>query len=312
MNVYAAYYNDDKIRLSSSSGAIFYILAMKYLSDGGVVYGVVMSEDCYRAEYIRATNIEQIRKIRGSKYLQANVGNIFKDIKQDVLEGKNVLFTGTGCQINGLKHFLKDDYLNLLCVDVVCHGVPSPKLWKKYVLFKEKRNGKFKNVNFRCKEKGWSNFGIKEDQKYINKDRDSYIQMFLKNYSLRPSCYECSAKQYKLSDISIADFWGIENLSPEMNDNKGTSLVITRTKKGDCIFDAVKNNLIYKVVRYDEGVKNNPAEYESVLKPVKRNDFFEDMNNMSYNSLKNKYVEGSLCKRIARKIKHYLVDFFGN
>ena len=133
MKVFACYSTNDDIRIKSSSGGVFSALALHILCENGVVYGVAMSEDCYSAEYIRVTDEAMLEKLRGSKYLQANVGNTFLLVKKDLEEGKKVLFSGTGCQVNGLKNFLQKEYDNLYCVDVICHGTPSPVLWKKFI-----------------------------------------------------------------------------------------------------------------------------------------------------------------------------------
>ena len=196
MKVYAAYY-DDKIRKESSSGGIFSLIAFRF----DVVYGVAMSEDCYECGFIRVEG--DVATLRGSKYFQANVGDTFKEVKKDLMAEKRVLFSGTGCQINGLSSFLGKEYSNLFMVDVICHGVPSPKLWREYAKYQEKKYGKIESVNFRCKDDSWRNFGMKEELKgevdkrrlYISKDEDSFMRMFLRNHCLRPSCYDCQAKK---------------------------------------------------------------------------------------------------------------------
>ena len=134
LKVYACYNTDKDVRLSSSSGAVFSSLAEYVLEQRGVIYGVAMAEDCYSAEFISVTSKEQLTKLRGSKYLQAKVGNTYRSVKEDLVAGKLVLFSGTGCQVNGLKKFLGNEYDNLICVDVICHGAPSPALWKKYAI----------------------------------------------------------------------------------------------------------------------------------------------------------------------------------
>ena len=149
------------LHMNSSSGAVFSALSSYIFSVNGVVYGVAMADDCCSAVFISVTDEEGLKKLRGSKYLQAKIGDTYKNVKKDLLDGKTVLFTGTGCQINGLKNFLQKDYNNLICVDVICHGVPSPELWRKYVYYQEKKNkGKLEYVNFRCKDESWTNFGM--------------------------------------------------------------------------------------------------------------------------------------------------------
>lgn len=304
MKVYAAYY-DNEIRLSSSSGGIFSLLASQF----DVIYGVTMSEDCYGAEFFRVEG--DVSPLRGSKYVQAKVGDTFKNVKEDLVVGKRVLFSGTGCQINGLSMFLDKEYQNLFLLDVVCHGVPSPMLWKKYAQYQEKRYGKLESVSFRCKDDSWTDFGMKENKLYIPKGRDPYMFFFLKNFSLRPSCYECHAKFYKKADMTIADFWGIEDIAPELNDNKGTSLVITRTEKGQEFFDSIKSELIWKEVSYEDGVRCNPSEYKSITRPQERDNFYKYVNKMSFRRLSNKYIYGPLWKRTGRKIKHIVKRISG-
>ena len=147
------------------------MLAEYVLEQHGVVYGVAMSEDCYSAEFISVTCKEQLTKLRGSKYLQAKVGNSYKRVKEDLVSGTPVLFSGTGCQVNGLKSFLGKEYENLICVDVICHGALSPALWQKYATYQEQKNGgKLKDINFRCKDNGWTDFGMKEICKSVPND----------------------------------------------------------------------------------------------------------------------------------------------
>ena len=302
METYAAYY-DNEVRMSSSSGGLFSLIANNF----DVVYGVAMAEDCYGAHFVRTEN--DISSLRGSKYLQAKVGDTFKHVKEDLIQGKSVLFSGTGCQINGLKLFLGKEYDNLFCLDVICHGTPSPKLWKEYVRYQENQHGKLESVNFRCKDDSWQNFGMKENQLYISKDDDAFMRMFLRDYCLRPSCYECKAKSYKMSDMTIADFWGIENVAPEMNDGKGTSLVIVRTKKGKEIFESLKPFLKWKEISYEDGVKGNPSEYRPVNRPELRNSFFKDLDTMSFDEMKKKYasdIKVSFPRKVMRKAKRII------
>ena len=313
---YAAYSENNELRKESSSGAIFSLLAEQILDQNGTVYGVAMSQDCKYAEFIRVDKQEDLSKLRGSKYLQARVGNTYQQVKADLESGLAVLFSGTGCQVNGLKCFLGKDYENLYCVDVICHGVPSPKLWREYAHYVESEaNAKLINVNFRCKDDSWSDFGIKRintDHKamYVSKDKDPYMLMFLRDYCLRPSCYECLAKQHKLSDLTIADFWGINEVLPEMNDGKGVSLVILRTNKGSELFDCIKADIVCKKVSYEDGVKGNPAEYRSAKRPEERNYFFDDMATLSFDELKAKYAVPtpvSLKQKIKKSIKKLIL-----
>lgn len=310
LETYACYNTNMENRMKSSSGAVFSALAEYVFSENGVVYGVAMSEDCYSAEFISVKDENGLSRLKGSKYFQAKVGNAYRQAKQDLLEGKLVLFTGTGCQINGLKNFLAQDYENLICVDIICHGIPSPALWKEYVEYQEKKYGKkIINVNFRCKDNGEVTGEGKENQRYISKDRDSFMRMFLRNHCLRPSCYECVAKKVKKSDLTIGDFWGIDDVVPEMYDGKGCSLVIVRTEIGKKIFRKINKNLKYKSVSYEEGVKENSAEYQSVKKSSLRDSFFSDMQKLNFEELENKYaatLKVSFVRKLKQRVKHIL------
>lgn len=309
MKIYACYSKNEEIRLKSSSGGVFSLLADAVLTLRGVVYGVAMSRDCYNAEFIRVTDSAGLEKLRGSKYLQAQMGNVFRQVKEDLTEGRYVLFTGTGCQVNGLKCFLEKEYETLFCVDVICHGVPSPELWKKYIRYQESKYGKLVEVDFRCKNFSWNGFEMKENSLFISKEEDAFMQMFLRDYCLRPSCYQCKAKNVKLSDMTMADFWGIERVAPEINDDKGTSLVIVRTIKGKELWEKIVGEMKAKEVTYTDGVRRNPAEYSSAGKPEKRNSFFEDMNSLDFGKLVEKYavpVNPTLIRKGIRKGKDFL------
>lgn len=311
MKVYACYNKDLDIRIASSSGGIFTPIAQKVLHANGIIYGVAMTQDCYGAEYTRVDNEKDLALLRGSKYLQAKMGDVLQSVSKDLQSGRLVLFTGTACQINGLKKFLRQDYENLITVDVICHGAPSPLLWKKYAQYQEEKFGsKLEKVSFRCKDDSWTDFGMKENEVYISKDTDAFMQMFLRDYCLRPSCYKCKAKDDKMSDITMADFWGIDLCAPKLNDGKGTSLVIVRTAKGEDFFANIKEQLCVKEVSYEAGVKCNPSEYKSVAKPVERDTFFGDMRTMSFEAIARKYaspIKLSLVARIKRKLKGILI-----
>lgn len=308
IEVYGCNALSDNIRINSSSGGIFSLVAEYIICSGGVIFGTAMSSDCKLAHFIKVKDIDGIARLRGSKYLQSKVGNTYKQVKEELELGEKVLFSGCPCQVNGLKCFLKKEYENLICIDIICHGVPSPKLWRKYVNYLERRyNGTMIKVDFRSKDIGWREYGIK---KLINqsvfftcKSTDPYMQMFLKDYCLRPSCYECTSKTYRSADISIGDFWGVENIFPELDDEKGTSLVMLRTEKGIQIFNAIKNTIKYKSCEYEVSVKRNSADYKCAVRPSQREQFLIDMNKMSFNKLNKKYLESTFKRDIKKVVK---------
>lgn len=323
VEVYACYNTNKEVRLSSSSGAVFSLLAEYILEQQGVVYGVSMTDDCYSAHFISVSNKKNLEKIRGSKYLQAKLGNTFQLVKDDLLSGRMVLFSGTGCQVNGLKLFLGKEYNNLICVDIICHGAPSPALWREYAKYQEQKNGgKLKSINFRYKDTSWTDYGMNEtlseipqsnEKKiYISKDKDAYMQMFLRDYCLRPSCYECAAKKSKMSDLTIADFWGINDVASDMNDGMGTSLAIIRTEKGKTIFEKISQRMKLKEVSYEDGVRCNPSEFKSCYRPSQRDTFFDDMQKLSFEELEKKYVSTpinlSFKSKVKRKMKNIIKE----
>lgn len=320
---YAAYSLNDEVLYSSSSGGLFYEFATHILSINGVVYGVAMNESKKQAVYKRVSDIDNIEPLMGSKYMQTKMGNTFSNVKTDLDNNKFVLFSGTGCIINGLKMFLKREYPNLFCIEVICHGVPSPLIWKKYFAYIEnKNNGKISSVNFRFKNKPELNQKHDQESKvslYSFRD-DPYMRLFLKDLSLRPSCYACQAKINRSSDIIIGDFWGIDDVSPRFKNNKGTSLVIIRTSLGKKMFDAIGKKIKKERVSYNAAIKKNSALINSVNKPKNREAFFHDAIIMPFYALYNKYSNTSFKKKIKLLIlrsplkrsfisKHYTIDW---
>lgn len=300
---------DDEIRRESSSGGAFSAFSQYILDRGGVVFGVELSSDCRHAEFTAVTDKNELYRLRKSKYMQADTGDSFKQALNYLNEGREVLFTGTPCQINGLKKFLNKDFENLICADIVCHGAPSEKLWNRYVDYmNEKPDGKISSVNFRCKKNGWKQYGIeikKENNSTVLEERakNPYISMFLDDYCLRPSCYDCKAKGNNLSDITMGDFWGIDNVLSEMNDDKGSSLIIVRTAKGRRLLEAIENNALIKETEYEKAVSYNPAEFKSVERPQKRQNFYEDLNNESFERMIKLYATEPLKERIKDNLR---------
>lgn len=205
---FAAISKNNEIRLQSSSGGVFSALAERIISQNGVVYGAAFDKN-WNVRHISVKDIDEISKLRGSKYVQSHIGDAYTKVKEDLLQNKPVLFTGTQCQIDGLLLYLGKNYDNLFCIDVVCHGVPSELVWQKYL--KSKVNvPDIEHINFRNKSNGWYNYSvnIQADKNFSQEHyNNEYIKLFVKNYSLRASCYNCPSKGLnKTSDLSIADF----------------------------------------------------------------------------------------------------------
>lgn len=305
----------ENIRLASSSGGIFTELAEAVLKNGGVVFGASFSEDRRKVEHISIGSCNELDRLRGSKYLQSEIGNAFIEAKNFLDEGKTVLFSGTPCQIRGLKSALKKDYDNLICIDVICHGAPSPKAWDAYLNYVVNKNSsKVNEVYFRCKETGWKNFSLKlsldnGNTKINSISQDPFMQTFLRDKSLRPSCYDCVCKETDgLADITLGDAWGIENYCPELYDNKGTSVVFIRTQKGLELFDSIAKNIdCVKAETFEESLKYNSAMCFSVNAPVDRAAFFVDLNNgLRFDRLAKKYCKTPLIIKAKRIVKSVL------
>lgn len=294
---YACYNKDEKIRMESSSGGIFTLLAINIINHGGVVFGASFNNENL-VEHICIDNIYDLYKLRGSKYLQSNTNTTYKEVKGYLDKNVLVLYTGTPCQIEGLLSYLQIDYENLYTQDIICHGVPSPKVWKKYLEFRLGDNKDKIIINFRDKSEGWSNFNIvlqNDSIKYKNVyKKDLYLKAFLKDICLRDSCYNCKFKKLnRLSDITLGDFWGISEVLPEMNDDKGTSLVIVNSKKARGLFDKISTDIIFKEVELDTALEFNPMMIKSSDLHKNREKFFENLDKLPFKVLIKKCLPGS-------------------
>lgn len=301
LNVYATKHKDEQTRLASSSGGVFTLLAERIIDEGGVVFGARFNSN-WNVIHDYTKTKKGLTAFRGSKYVQSYMGDCYQKVKFFLQQGRKVMFTGTPCQIAGLKNYLRKDYDNLLTVDVACHGVPSPKVWRMYLDEIARRVGKnsvlshpisekqeIKSINFRSKSTGWKKFSFALTLSKATADgkkntvslssiftENPYMNVFLSNLSLCPSCYACPAKSGKSgSDITIADFWGIEDVLPNFDDDKGVSLVLSYSKKG--IYWLNASNCEYIEVDYQDAQKTNPAISTSVTKPINRNFFFHQM-----------------------------------
>jgi len=311
---YACINKNENIRLESSSGGVFTIIAENTINSGGVVFGASYNEELKLVHSYEKT-IVGLAKYRGSKYEQSIIGETYKQAKEFLQKDIQVLFTGTPCQIGGLYSYLGKGYEKLLCIDIVCHGVPSPKVFKRYKASIENKYGaKIRRIVFRSKNWGWKLFSLvlsfDNNTEYIEKfTQDMYMQGFLQNLYLRPSCYDCSFKSInRQSDITIADFWGIENILPKLNDDKGTSLILVNSIKGNKVFEKLQDNMIVEEVDSEEAIKYNPSAISSAQYNSNRDNFFEKLNSYSgdISKLILQYTKVSFQKRVYRKTRGVL------
>lgn len=312
--VYAAKHQDNTIRMNSRSGGFFTALSDLVLERSGVIYGCVLN-DKFQAEHVRAETRQERDRMRGSKYIQSSMGDTFKSVKEDLTKGKLVLFSGTSCQVSGLKLFLKRDYQNLLCTDIVCHGVASPLIWKNYLEWQQKRyQDKVAAVDFRNKKEfGWRD-QVESLFFYSGKVRHSRIfaSMFCGKTILRPCCYHCPFKSViHPGDITIADYWGIEKSAPEFDDDKGVSLVLVNNEKGTEWFDSCKKTLIWKKTRLEDSMQ--PSLKGTFDQPADREKFWNDFYNLSFERFLKKHGGAEfqpIVIKILRKAKRKLTTYF--
>ena len=312
VKAYAAYNKNSEERIKSSSGGIFVLIAKEILKRKGSVFGAIYDDD-FNIIHTYIEDKKDISKLMGSKYTQSTIGDSYYKAKELLENDKYVLFTGTPCQISGLKAYLQKDYDKLYTQDIICHGVPSPKLWRKYLNFQEEKyNEKVRDVSFRNKDHGWSLFRMKIsfDTRTYSQDRttDLFMQPFLRNICLRDSCYNCSFKSmHKDSDITLADYWGINDIHPEMNDDKGISLLIINSQKGNELFDSIKNDINYIDSNLELAIKKNSAMVNSAKHCINEKQFINNMDKMDLETLVKRYVPyyptSPLSRKIINKIK---------
>ncbi len=319
LSCYAAKNRDERIRMESSSGGIFTLLAENIVDEGGVVFGARF-DDKWEVVHDFSETSAGLAAFRGSKYVQSRIGNTFRQAESFLKEGRKVLFSGTPCQIKALKLYLRKDYDNLLTVDFICHGVPSPGVWRQYLdeTFRkpDRRDGRRKNtvlsspedipvitgISFRDKQSGWKKYSFVVRGKSAGQtgkntvllsdmhQNNVYMKAFLSDLILRPSCYDCRAKGGRSgSDITIADFWGIQNVLPEFDDDKGVNAVMINSGNGEKILSGLK--VESHSVLYTDVLQYNPSLESSAKKTENRDRFFSN---------KDKPVQAKV-KRYCRK-----------
>lgn len=344
LKVYAAKNKNEEIRLKSSSGGIFTPLAENIINEGGVVFGAKFDKD-WNVVHSWTDNIDGLADFRGSKYVQSTIGNTYKETKDFLKQGRKVLFSGTPCQIAGLKKYLRKEYDNLLTVEVVCHGVPSPLVWRKYLkeerekIRAERVDGKntvssslndlpvITGISFRDKTHGWKKYGFRlsyatsgaagnsvsisakdKDRTFLQPFPDNvFMKGFLKNLYLRPSCYACAARSGKSgSDISIADFWGIQNYYPEFDDDKGIGLILLNSEKGLAAYNQLNTDSIEAT--YEQGIAKNPCIEHSVKRTKYVDMFWSSFTLSSMECVDSiiKVIKPTRMDMLIRKIKNLI------
>ena len=292
----AAYAKDVSVRLQSSSGGIFTVLAERVLDDGGVVVGVAQTAPT-RFGHIVVDNKADLAKLRGSKYVQADVGLVYREVRSLLKAGHKVLFAGTPCQVAGLYAVLgRAASADLFTVDIVCHGTPSVKVFEKYVHEMEKTDGSvLDGINFRDKSEGWSGYALLHRFRSgksisVHHGRSKYMRLFLSRICQNVSCAECRYRKLpRIADITLGDYWGITKYHPEMNDDKGTSIVLLNTTSGSTLFESVADKVAQCDSKVEYAIAGNPCIVHSSTPHPKRAEFFANLDRCSLDQLIKKY-----------------------
>lgn len=313
IQVLAAKNRDKEIQYQSTSGGVFTLIAQQVIKEGGIVFGAIF-DDKWEVQHDCIETEEKLNLLRGSKYVQSRTEDSFRKVESFLKQDRLVLYSGTPCQVSGLRHYLRKEYDNLLTIDIVCHGVPSPKVWRKYLL-EVSKNDRIKNIAFRDKSSGWNRASIVIDMEnskllevmYVN----TYVRGFLKNLYLRPSCYECKFKSFNSgSDITLADYWGIEKFYEDFYDRNGVGLVMLNTEKGKQYLDLTKIDYIETTL--SQAIAFNSAIVASVKPHKKRAYFFDNLDEKKINKFIKKTLSNPiyyLKNRLKRFIKSILHVF---
>lgn len=296
-SAYAAYSKDRNTVKTSSSGGIFAELAKKTVMDGGYVCGCTI-DDAHQVKHIVIDRMEDIPLLQGSKYVQSDLGNCLEQLASLIKQGKNVLFVGTPCQVSAVKNQFPSN--NLTTVDLLCHGVPSQKLFDFYIKYLEqKHKGKLTEIVFRDKElNGWSitqrykiQKGSKEKTFYLDRHISEYFSGFLRNMTQRESCFCCPYTTLnRVGDVTLADFWGVDKVRPELFHKEGTSLVFSNSPNGDRMIESIKENIVLEPVTKNEAVFQNVNLVAPPERDPKRSFIYNEIYNNGFISAGKKYI----------------------
>lgn len=291
LKVYGGRLKDLEALSKSQSGGAFWAFACQIIKNNGVVYGVALT-DSFTATHIRVTSIHDLQRLRGSKYIQSVVGDAYCSVAADLKQGRKVLFSGTPCQVSGLMAYLSPkQYENLYTVDLVCHGVPSPQVWKDYLNWIENKVGdKITHCNFRDKKYGWGSHietFIFEKKREIT--QSIFKELFYRNLIIRESCHNCPFTNLsRVSDVTVGDYWGWSAASNRFCDQKGISLILINTIKGDKLFEAAKQDLLIEASNVQDCLQpqlKHPAE-----RPLNKDEFIKDYHAKGFEYALRKYA----------------------
>lgn len=302
---YAAINQNIETRENSSSGGVFYLLAEYVIEQGGVVFGARYDAD-WEVVHGYAEDLEGISAFMGSKYVQSRMGDAYREVRDFLKQGRLVLFSGTTCQVYGLKAYLGEFYENLIAVDLICHGVPSPKVWREYLQLRANRR-RIERISFRDKTEGWQLYSLRIDfedgeQYRQTQKKDVFMQGFLQDIYLRPSCYHCRFRgEHRDTDITLADLWGCKATAPDMFDDKGTSLVLVQSERGAEIWEKLSEKMRVQQLHTKDYQRYNKSLLASAIVPSKRRSYSCDS---SWENLQKLIAcKDSKVEKLKRKVK---------
>lgn len=315
----AAIHRKMNVRWDSTSGGAFSALAEAMYEQGGYVSGAIYNDDFSVRNYI-SNNPDDLIKLRSSKYLQSKAEGLYKEIRDLLRKGEKVLACGTPCQMAALRSFLRKDYDNLIIVDFICRGVNSPKVYRKYLDSLERKfGGKVVYVKAKNKELGWRNLTRKVvfdngEVYYGVHMQDDFRRGYHTNVFCRPSCYTCQYKGFpRMADITIADYWGIEKVDKNLDNNIGTSMILLNSKKGELYFEQIKDKMEWKETTFESILPGNIALRKPIeLAKVDRKRFFEDLNNSTFEEVTTKYfpLKNGNSKSLKQEVKRLLKPYY--
>lgn len=319
---YAIKNRSEEIRIESTSGGMFSLLAKYVLERKGVVFGAAYNSD-FSVQHIAVSDWEKISLLRGAKYAQSIIGTCLLEVKKELLSGRMVLFSGTPCQCAGLRAFLGKRYDNLITVDMICHGIPSPKVWQAYIDYRSKMENGGKRpfrINMRSKSSGWSHYRYTTEFDYgegkisrIQSSQDLFMKAFIGNICLNSACSDCMMKGIeRCTDFTLGDYWGIWNQYPKFDDNKGTSVVFVHTQKGRKILNQIQSQMDYLNVNIKETYQENRSLIDSSGMHADREEFLMCVTSNNFEVLINQYCSERQKKQLGvlRRVHKKVIKFF--
>lgn len=327
--VYAAIAKDDVVRAASSSGGVFTLLARRTIAAGGIVYGAAIRESDLMVAHCSAETEDELARLRGSKYVQSDVGDVYRQVKAQLATGRQVLFSGTPCQIAALRRVLGRPCENLLCVDFICHAVPSPLAWRKYLESRVRACAEgsvralaegiiAKRISFRRKDCGWKRYSLSlcfaKDKEYLaDLQTDPFLRGFLAELYNRPSCHQCACRELRSgADLTLGDYWNVHQRYPEMDDDRGTSVILVNTSAGEAALASLRGELRLQDSDFADICRTNPASIRSSSANPHRVQFFRALvRSKDFDRLVTRLLKRTLFRKLGSYVKRVLRKHFG-